>query len=108
MLFAENETNNERIFGTPHTSPYLKDGINNYVVSKDQAAINPQRTGTKASAHYQIVVDAGKMASRSSCAWFADWIAPPGALTLDLARGQCDNATGDAKNHNGRGEDLKH
>ena len=29
LLFTENETNNERIFGTPKRSPYVKDGINN-------------------------------------------------------------------------------
>ena len=32
LLFTENETNNERIFGTANASPYVKDGINNYVV----------------------------------------------------------------------------
>ena len=32
LLFTENETNNERIFGTPNASPYVKDGINNFVV----------------------------------------------------------------------------
>ena len=34
LLFTENETNNERIFGTPNASPYVKDGINNYVVRR--------------------------------------------------------------------------
>ena len=29
LLFTENETNNERIFGTPNRTPYVKDGINN-------------------------------------------------------------------------------
>src|SRR6516225_7399849 len=33
LLFTENETNNERIFGTPNDGPYVKDGINNYIVS---------------------------------------------------------------------------
>src|SRR4029077_4254259 len=30
LLFTENETNNERVFGTPNATPYVKDGINNY------------------------------------------------------------------------------
>ena len=34
LLFTENETNNERIFGTPNASPYVKDGINNYVIDR--------------------------------------------------------------------------
>jgi hypothetical protein len=41
LLFTENETNNERVFGTPSASRYVKDGINNYVVSGQQDAVNP-------------------------------------------------------------------
>ena len=41
LLFTENETNNERIFGTSNASPYVKDGINNYVVNGKQDAVNP-------------------------------------------------------------------
>ena len=32
LLFTENVTNNERIFGKPNATPYVKDAINNYVV----------------------------------------------------------------------------
>jgi hypothetical protein len=60
LLFTENETNNERIFGTPNASPYVKDGINNYVVHGQQSAVNPNKTGTKVSAHYQVNVGAGQ------------------------------------------------
>ncbi|MGD0931336.1 MAG: glucosidase [Candidatus Korobacteraceae bacterium] len=63
LLFTENETNNERTFGTPNISPYVKDGINNYVVQGDHSAVNPKKTGTKSSAHYQLNVGAGKTAS---------------------------------------------
>ena len=63
LLFTENETNNERIFGTANAGPYVKDGINNYVVNGKQDAVNPQNTGTKAAAHYQINVGAGKTAT---------------------------------------------
>ncbi|WP_051979748.1 MGH1-like glycoside hydrolase domain-containing protein [Edaphobacter aggregans] len=63
LLFTENETNNERIFGTPNITPYVKDGINNYVVQGNQSAINPTKTGTKVSPHYQLNVDAGKTAT---------------------------------------------
>jgi hypothetical protein len=51
LLFTENETNNERIFGTPNATPYVKDGFNSYVVSGKQEAVNPRQTGTKAAAH---------------------------------------------------------
>jgi hypothetical protein len=63
LLFTENETNNERIFGTPNASPYVKDGINNYVVNGKQDAVNPQGAGTKAAAHYQISVAGGETAT---------------------------------------------
>jgi hypothetical protein len=63
LLFTENETNNQRIFGTPNASPYVKDGINNYVVDGKRDAVNPQNTGTKAAAHYQADVGARKTAT---------------------------------------------
>ncbi len=42
LLFTENDTNSERLFGTPNGTPYVKDGINNYVVSGKQEAVNPK------------------------------------------------------------------
>jgi hypothetical protein len=60
LLFTENETNNERIFGTANAGSYVKDGINAYVVDGKKGAVNPQNTGTKVAAHYQVDVGAGK------------------------------------------------
>jgi hypothetical protein len=60
LLFTDNETDNERIFGTPNVSPYVKDGFHNYVVHGKSDAVNPQHVGTKAAAHYRIHVDAGE------------------------------------------------
>jgi hypothetical protein len=61
LLFTENETNNARLFPEyPNASPYVKDGINNFVVHGQQDAINPAMVGTKAAAHYQITVGSGK------------------------------------------------
>ncbi|HTN71975.1 MAG TPA: glucosidase [Methylomirabilota bacterium] len=58
-LFTENETNNQRVFRTPNASPYVKDGINNYLINGEKDAVNPKKTGTKTAAHYQITVPAG-------------------------------------------------
>lgn len=58
LLFTENETNCARLFGSPSSSPYVKDGINNCVVHGQQDKVNPQHLGTKATAHYQMSVDA--------------------------------------------------
>jgi hypothetical protein len=62
LLFTENETNNERLFGTANPTPYVKDGINDCVVADRQNAINPNNTGTKAAANYQLRVGAGATA----------------------------------------------
>jgi hypothetical protein len=59
LLFTENDSNNERLFGSGNASPYVKDGINNFIVADRRDAINPDRTGTKASAHYRLNVPAG-------------------------------------------------
>jgi hypothetical protein len=63
LLFTENETNNERIFGTPNAGPYVKDGINNYVVEGAGRAVNPAHTGTKAAAHHTVNIGAGQTAT---------------------------------------------
>jgi hypothetical protein len=86
LLFTENSTNNERLFpGRPNSTPYVKDGINNCVVQGDQAAVNPDKQGTKVSAHYRLKV------------------APQGSATVRLrlsakgSAGQGAGTKGDAK-----------
>jgi hypothetical protein len=59
LLFTNNETNYERLFGVTNASPYVKDGINDYVIHSHKDAINPSQTGTKFSAHYQLVIAPG-------------------------------------------------
>jgi hypothetical protein len=59
LLFTENETNTARLFASPNASPYVKDGINNYIVHGEKDAVNPAQIGTKASPHYQLTIDAG-------------------------------------------------
>jgi hypothetical protein len=57
LLFTENETNNARLrLDCRDVGPYLKDAINNYVVHGQQNAVNPEKTGTKVSAHYRLNV----------------------------------------------------
>ena len=59
LLFTENETNSERLFGVRNKSPYVKDGINDYVVLGSKDAANPEHTGTKASAHFILKIGGG-------------------------------------------------
>ncbi|MBZ5856064.1 glucosidase family protein [Flavihumibacter profundi] len=60
LLFTNNETNTERLAGLPNQTPYVKDGINNYIVQGQTNSVNPVMSGTKAAAHYNIIVEAGK------------------------------------------------
>ena len=64
LLFTENETNTQRIFGAPNQSPYVKDSIHNYIVHGQKDAVNPGGVGTKASPHYQLTVGPGASAGR--------------------------------------------
>jgi len=60
LLFTENETNTERLFGTPNRTPYVKDALHNCIVHGRSDAVNPERVGTKAAAHYPLTVEARK------------------------------------------------
>ncbi len=60
LLFTENETNARRLFGVDNRTPFVKDGINDYVVQGAKDAVNPEQIGTKAAAHYKLTVGAGE------------------------------------------------
>ena len=59
LLFTENETNAERLWGQPNATPYVKDAFHRYVIAGDRGAVNPAKTGTKAAARYLVDVPAG-------------------------------------------------
>jgi hypothetical protein len=59
LLFTENETNTQRIFGVANRSPYVKDSINNYIVHGQKGAVNPEKKGTKVAAQYRLTVNPG-------------------------------------------------
>jgi hypothetical protein len=61
LVFTENETNYRRVFQTDNPG-FVKDGVNDYVIHGDRNAVNPARTGTKASAHYRMTLGAGETA----------------------------------------------
>ena len=60
ILFTENETNNQALFGADNATPYVKDAFHRYVIGDDTAAVNPAVIGTKAAAHYQLTVEPGE------------------------------------------------
>ena len=63
LLFTENETNLQRLFGAANRTPYVKDAFNEYVVRGTREAVNPEQVGTKAAAHYMLNVNPGETAS---------------------------------------------
>jgi Glycosyl hydrolase family 63 C-terminal domain len=63
LLFTENESNLERLWGVPNATPFVKDSINNRVVHDQIDIVNPERVGTKAAAHYKFMIPTGKHVS---------------------------------------------
>jgi hypothetical protein len=55
-LFTDNDTNNERLFGTPNATAHVKDGINDFIVHGRTAAINERGRGTKAAIRFHQIV----------------------------------------------------
>ena len=60
LLFTENETNTDRLVHVPNKTPYVKDGINNFIVNGRANAVNPEKQGTKVSAHHVLNIPAGE------------------------------------------------
>src|SRR4051812_25194695 len=59
LLFTDNETNTERLFGRPNASPFVKDGINDFVVHGRTGAVNPAQKGSKAAVHEHATIKPG-------------------------------------------------
>jgi len=60
LLFTENETNLNRLYGAPNAGPYVKDAFHEYVVHGKTDAVNPAAMGTKAAALYVLTIPAGQ------------------------------------------------
>jgi hypothetical protein len=59
LLFTNNETNRQRLFGEDNPSPYVKDAFHAYVVNGVRESVNPAQTGTKSAAHYDYTIQPG-------------------------------------------------
>jgi hypothetical protein len=94
-LFTENESNNERLWGTPNASPYVKDAFHRHVIHGEAGAVNSALIGTKAALHYRLDVPAGEE-RRVELQLFAPEVSKPvpfgqpfGA-EMERARGEAD------------------
>jgi hypothetical protein len=59
LLFCDNETNQSRLYQYDRGASFPKDAINDFVVHGKDHAVNSDRCGTKAAAHYRFDVRAG-------------------------------------------------
>jgi len=58
LLFTENESNAERLWGSPNGSRWVKDAFHEYVIGGRADAVNPAGEGTKAAALYRVEIPA--------------------------------------------------
>jgi hypothetical protein len=59
QLFCENETNNKRIYDVPNEVDYVKDGINDHVVS-GLDTVNPNKKGSKFAVWHKLRLKSGE------------------------------------------------
>jgi Mannosylglycerate hydrolase MGH1-like glycoside hydrolase domain len=85
LLFTENETNMERLFGVASETPFVKDAFHAFVVDGRRDAVNPNGFGTKAAAHYRLEVPArGEVVVRLRLSSIEE--APDTAFGIDFDR----------------------
>ena len=59
FLFTHNETNCERLYGSPSRKKFTKDAFHDAVIHGREEAVNPAQTGTKAAARYDLTIPSG-------------------------------------------------
>ena len=59
LLFTENDTNTQRLYGSPNATPHVKDAFHAYLIGGRRDAVHPERRGTKAAAWQRLEVPAG-------------------------------------------------
>ncbi len=60
LIFTENESNTERLFGVANATPFVKDAFHAAVVAGQGSAVNPRREGTKAAVRYALEIPPGE------------------------------------------------
>jgi len=60
LLFTDNETNTQLLFGSPNVSPYVKDGFHEHIIGGRTDAVNPRQRGTKCAAHHVVTLAPGE------------------------------------------------
>jgi hypothetical protein len=63
LLFCDNETNVVRLFGESRNGRVFKDAFHEYLIHRDQSAVQPNQMGTKAGVHFQATIAGGASAT---------------------------------------------
>jgi hypothetical protein len=63
ILFTENETNKQALWGTKNDKPYTKDAFHRLVVKGEASATNTREEGTKIGALYELELGRGESAT---------------------------------------------
>jgi Mannosylglycerate hydrolase MGH1-like glycoside hydrolase domain len=63
VLFTDNETDQDLLFGVPNDTPWVKNAFHRYLVEGEKQAVNPDREGTKAALLYHRDLGPGESAS---------------------------------------------
>jgi hypothetical protein len=59
LLWTDNESDLERLYGIPNRSDYVKDGFHYYLINGRHEAIRAEPQGTKVAAHYLLEIPSG-------------------------------------------------
>jgi Glycosyl hydrolase family 63 C-terminal domain len=90
LLFTENETNAERLFGTPNALPYVKDSFHRTIIDRETGITHPG-VGTKAAAHYVLDIPPGETKVVRFALTDMDEALPANLdAVVDLRRAECD------------------
>ncbi|MDF7824308.1 hypothetical protein P4B35_09820 [Pontiellaceae bacterium B12227] len=83
LLYTENETNQGLLFNGANTYPFVKDGINDCIVSGKTEAVNADQVGTKMAADYALDIPPGE--SRTIRMRLTRTVYAPGESAFDPA-----------------------
>ena len=77
LLFTENESNGESLWGLPNANPYVKDAFHRRVILGETGAVNPAQTGSKLGVWHRFRVGGGGKKARLDLVLSARPLAKP-------------------------------
>jgi hypothetical protein len=63
IVFTENDTNTQLLYGRPNSTPFVKDAFHRFLIDNEHEAVNPQKKGTKAAFIHRLNLGPGESKS---------------------------------------------